>query len=141
MTEVVNTVTDSLVSVGIDNVDRFNGQTNARRLAADLFNDDFGSFSDKIDDKIEADLKTYLALTVANGRISLQPGQKRSVRVAMQWVIDLIRTDQDPIITPMPAVMNSVALMYMYQKHASFVKKSSTFTTTAKPSNFLPSSR
>ena len=47
MAAIVNTVTDLLASVGIDNVGQFNGLTNAQRLAADLFNDDFGSFIDK----------------------------------------------------------------------------------------------
>ena len=139
MAAVVNTVADLLASVGIDNVGQFNCQTNAERLASDMFNDDFGSFIDKTSVEIEADLKTYSALTIPNGQIRLQPGQKRSIKVAVQWVSDLIRTDQDHITTPIPAVMDSAMLTRRNKTHANFVKKSSTLATTAKPSDFLPS--
>ena len=79
MAAIVNTVTDLLESVRIDNVGQFNGLTNAQRVTADLFDDDFGSFIDKTETEIEADLKMYSALTIVNRKIRLQPGEKRSI--------------------------------------------------------------
>ena len=108
MAAVNNTVRNLLASIGIDGIALFNGETNAERLASDMFDDNFASCINKSDEDIDSDLKTYSSMTLLQGQIRLNPGSKRNLKVAIQWVKDLLRTDNDPITTLIPNVLNTV---------------------------------
>ena len=64
MAAVNNTVRDLLASIGIDDNAQFNGETNAERIANDMFDDNFTLFMDTSDEEIDSDLKTYSSLTL-----------------------------------------------------------------------------
>ena len=128
-----NTVRGLLTLVGVDDVDLFNGETQAQRLATDLFDDSFISCMYKSYEDIDSDLKTYAILTNAQGQIRLQPGVKRGIKSFVQWTRDMIRTNQDPMMIPVLA-FDIALLTRHYKSHASFVKKSSTMSSTANPS-------
>ena len=79
-----NTVRGLLTLAGVDDVLLFNGETQAQRLAQDLFHNSFLSCMDKLYDEIDSDLKSYSTLTVVQGQIRLQPGVKRAVKAFVQ---------------------------------------------------------
>ena len=64
---------------------------------------------DKSYEENEADIKSYSTLTVVRGQIHLQPETKHSIKAIVQWVRDLIRTDVDPGVGPLPIL--DVALL------------------------------
>ena len=74
---VAHTVLEVVIAIGIDNVALFEGQTQAKRIAEGIFEDDFESCIDKADSEIDNDLKMWSNLTLANGQIRLQPVQKK----------------------------------------------------------------
>ena len=102
----------------------------------DMFDNDFASCMDKSDEEIDSDLKTYSSMTILQGQIRLNPGSKRSLKAAIQWVKDLIRTDNDPTTTPIPNNLNTTELMRRSKTHVNFIKKSSSLSTTAMPDDF-----
>lgn len=59
------TVEDALVACGVSNVNMFNDQSDAERMAEDLLNDDFYSTMDKTFEELDEDFKTYANLTQA----------------------------------------------------------------------------
>ena len=62
-----NTVRILLALASVDDVLLFNGETQAQRLAQDLFDDSLLSCMDKSYEEIGSDLKSYSTLTVAQG--------------------------------------------------------------------------
>ena len=83
--------------------------------------------------EIDADLKSFSILTVYQGQIRLQPGTKRSLKALVQWVGDMIRTDQNPTTAP-PPILDTALLTRRYKKHKTFTKKTFTISDAAKPS-------
>ena len=136
----VNTVRQLLAIAGVDDTLLFNDETQAQRLASDLFDDTFASCMDKSYEEIDSDLKSYAQLTAAQGQIRLQPGVKRGIKAFVQWTRDMIRTDLDPAAVPI-AVFDIATLMRRYKSHENFVKKSSTISSTANPCQFTPSTK
>ena len=100
---VANTVRQLLAIAGVDDVQQFNGETQAQRLSADMFDDTFTSCMDKTYEELDSDLTMYSSLTVAQGQIRLQPGTKRGKKSFVQWTRDTIRTDRDPVTEPIVA--------------------------------------
>ena len=80
---MANTVRDALALCGINNVALFGGRTQAERIATEVYGDDFDACKDKTHDELKEDLKSYSQLTVANGRIRLNPGVKRNMKAFM----------------------------------------------------------
>ena len=80
------TVFDAMVQCGVDNVNLFNGDTAAERMAADIFGDNFSSCMDKTVEELHHDFKSYSELTQAQGQIRLTPGTKRYMKSFIQWV-------------------------------------------------------
>jgi hypothetical protein len=116
----------------------FNGDTASKRIAEELFDNDFLSCIDKEISEIEEDFKTYSALTVAQGQIRLHPGTKRQIKSFVQWVKDKVRTGQDPSITIFP-IVDTVALIRRHKSHLAFCEKSKRLSETAKPQMFTES--
>ena len=119
---VPNTVLDSVIACGVNNVLLFGGNTQAERISTDVFDDDFESCLFKSNEELKEDLKTYSSLTVAQGQIRLQPGVKRNLRAFIQWSKDRLRRSEDPTVTPFP-VATTPALIRREQAHARFVSK------------------
>ena len=59
------TVRMGMTECGVNDVDLFNGQTAAERLAEDLFDGAFETCLDKTHEELDADFKTYSDLTQA----------------------------------------------------------------------------
>ena len=74
------TIFDQLEACGTYNVDLFDSDTLAQRLAEQIFNDDYNIYMDKSFEKLEQNFKSYARLTVTEGRIRLLPGIKRSIK-------------------------------------------------------------
>ena len=119
---VPNTVLDSLIACGINNVQLFDGQTQAQRVATEVFDDDFESCRLKTSEEIKEDLKTYSSLTIGQGQIRLQPGVRRNLRAFVQWTKDRLRRSEDPAATPFP-VINTPDLIRREQVHLKYVQK------------------
>ena len=99
---VPNTVLDSVITCGVNNVALFGGLTQAQRIASEIFDNDFESCRFKTNEEVKEDLKAYSTLTVAQGQIRLQPGVKRNLRAFIQWTKDRLCRSKDPAATPFP---------------------------------------
>ena len=92
----VFTVLDAITLCGVNSNVLFNGDTQAQRIATEIFDDDHQSVMDKTIRELQDDFKSYSALTVANGQIRLTPGITRNIKAYMQWAQDCYRTDINP---------------------------------------------
>ena len=75
----LQTVHGAIIACGVIDPILFNGSTKAERIALEIFDDDFYSYMDKNINELDEDLKSYSALTVNNGQISITPGIKRNL--------------------------------------------------------------
>ena len=132
---MAHSVREALALCGINDVTLLGGQTQAQRIAAEVFGDDFNACKDKEQDELKEDLKSYGQLTVAQGRIRLNPGVKRNVQAFMHWCRDQSRRGIDPTTVVFP-VANSALLLRQEQTHSKFVIKSKRLIETAKPKVF-----
>ena len=71
------TVREAMAECGVDDTDLFEEKTQAERLVADLFSDDFHTCIDKTHAGLDSDFKTYSDLTQAQGQIRVTPGIKK----------------------------------------------------------------
>ena len=140
MAAPANTIRDALAACGVDNVAVVNGQTNAQRLAAEMFLDSFQVCMDKSYEDMKAELKIYATLTIAEGRIRVLPGVQNRIRAFIQWTRDCIRQDLDPAAVAFP-VGDVADLLYRKETHDNFVKQSSTLSESAKPRTFTKETR
>ena len=85
--------------------------------------------------QLNADLKLYSDMTVAEGRIRLNPRVKRNMKALIQWVNDEIRLDKDPENTVFP-IATVGDLLTRAKTHKDFVENSPTISEAAKPSQF-----
>ena len=76
MAAAAYTVREAMANIGIDDNSLWNGQTQAERIAAEVFDDDFNSCMDITSSEIDDSFKMYSALTVVNGQIRLRPNEK-----------------------------------------------------------------
>ena len=74
-------------------------------------------------------------MTVAEGRIRLNPRVKKNIKAFIQWSKDEIRLDRNPETTPFP-VGQVNDLMKRAKTHASFIDETSTMSESAKPVTF-----
>lgn len=123
------------MACGVSNMNMFNDQSDAARMAEDLFNDDFYSTMDKTFEELNEDFKTYANLTQAQGQIRINPGIRRNIKAFIQWSRDQIRVGQDPSTMQFP-VEQAPILIRRYKSHLAFMKKSSVMVETARPKSF-----
>jgi len=129
------TVFDAMINCRVDNNALFQQETQATRIARDIFNDDFNSCMNITYDEFDADLKSFSSLTAANGRITLNPQVKRNIKAFIQWTRDHIRTGVDPS-TQIFDVNMVIDLTTRNKLHQSFIDKSKTIMEAAKPKHF-----
>ena len=129
------TVLEAMIACGIDNNALFDGETQAARIASDIFDDTFTTCMDKSFKELDADFKTYSDLTQAQGQIRLLPGVKKRVKAFIQWSRDQIRQGLSPSHIPFPA-NETASLIRRYKTHQEFLEKSDTLASAAKPKQF-----
>eukprot|EP00978_Attheya_sp_CCMP212_P044971 scaffold329016_cov54-Attheya_sp.AAC.1 len=61
-------VHQAMTACGINDVDLFDGDTAAARMALDMFYNSFHSCMDKTFDEVDQDFKSYSSLTIAQGQ-------------------------------------------------------------------------
>jgi hypothetical protein len=62
-----------VVCAGVNDVNIFDGDTRAVRIAADLFRDDFSTCMDKGFTELNSEFKTYYDLNMAQGQVCASP--------------------------------------------------------------------
>ena len=122
---IPHTVFNAMVACGIDNVVVFQGQTQAERIAADIFDDTFTTCMDITFKELDEHFKTYSELSVAQGQIRIPPGTRKNMKAFVQWTRDEIRLGRDPSLTPFPLEQVSDCLR-RYKTHKKYVTDSKT---------------
>ena len=80
---------------------------------------------DKTYIKLDDDLKSYSALTTAQGQSRLSTGHKKKIKAFIQWTRYHIRLGIDPT-TVIISVANASDFIKRYKHHDAYVKKSKT---------------
>ena len=146
MADAPFTVRDALIACGVPDAPAFNGLTPPSRISGAIFNDEFISVIDVSFEEVDVTLKAYFQLTLAQGQIRLDPLVKKRIKAFIQWVRDMIRTSQDPAITPFP-VADTATLIRRHATHklfsdrASSVKAPDSFTAQTKWTDWYPTFR
>ena len=100
------TVLDAMIACEVDNVTLYNGDTQAARIASDIFDDDFQTCIDKSSTELDNDFKDYSVLTANQGQIRLRPSQKKNVKAFLHWVKHKYRIDEDPSLEAFNLIFN-----------------------------------
>ena len=140
---MAHTIQDALELCGVDNgalFGLFNAQTQAQRIAQDVFDGVFTSCMDKKVSELEDDWKTYAQLTIAQGQIRLRPATKKNIKALLQWTRDEIRMGRDPADTAFP-VHDAAQLIKRYTTHQQWLKKATDKASTAMPKQFTEQSK
>ena len=135
MAAVTFTVKYAMVACGCDDHTLNNSQLIAVRIAADIFDDNFESGVDISYSNLDEDLKSYSALTVANGQICLNPRTKKNIRAYIQWTRDKFRRGKDPTIVAFP-VADAQKYIKRQKIHEAWVKKSKSMAEVSTPAQF-----
>eukprot|EP00978_Attheya_sp_CCMP212_P037579 scaffold178764_cov38-Attheya_sp.AAC.1 len=125
-------VHQAMTACGINDVDLFDGDTAAARMALDMFNNSFHSCMDKTFDEVDQDFKSYSSLTIAQGQIRLSPGIRMRVKAFIQWTRDEVRLGLNPSNAPFPAQMRA-DFIRRYKTHLKFTRDQTTMADAAKP--------
>ena len=136
----VLTVVDAMIACGVENDGLFMNETQAQRLASDIFGDQFTSCLDVTFKELDEHFKTYSDLTVAQGQIRVRPGTRKNIKAFVQWTRDELRLGRDPTNTPFP-VENVSELIRRYKTHEKFLADSKTLSEAAKPDKFKESTK
>jgi uncharacterized membrane protein YgcG len=127
-----NPVIAALDACGIDNVSPFHGETQAARVAGDIFDNQFSTCMDIAFKELDDHFKTYGELTIAQGQIRFRPGTRKNLKAFVQWTRDEIRLGRDPSATPFPVELVS-DLIRRYKTHEKFQTDAKTLAEAAKP--------
>ena len=122
---------------GLDDDDLFQGQTDAQRVANRLFNDDFYMASNASDEELDAGFKYFRDLTVANGRLIIDPITRKKIKAFVQWTKDKVREGIDP--TSQPFVLGDYELIKLTNRieiHKAYMADVKTMSATTKPIEF-----
>ena len=120
---------------GVPDQPLFNGQGPAERIASEVFEDDFETCKTITKEDLYDNFKSYTNLTVANGRIVLNPLTKKRLHAMIEWSISLYRVRQDPYAQPFP-VAQSNAIIEKGKELKRYKDRAKTITDAAKPTTF-----
>ena len=134
------TVIDAMIACGVEHNALFMDETQAQRLANDIFDDRFDSCLDINFKELDDHFKTYSDLTVAQGQIPIRPGTRKNIKAFVQWTRDELRLGRDPSTTPFPIELVS-DLIRRYKTHQKFIDDSKTLAEAAKPDKFKESTK
>ena len=129
------TVVDAMSACGVDHDHLFMDETQAQRLANDIFDDLFTTCLDITYKELDEHFKTYSDLTAAQGQIRVRPGVRKNIKAFVQWTRDELRLGRDPSTTPFPIERVS-DLIRRYKTHEKFIADSKTLAEAAKPGKF-----
>ena len=130
-----NHVLDAVRACGVPDVPAFMGQGPAQRVASEIFEDDFTTCKNLTKEELNENFKSYSNLTIAGGRIVLNPLVKKRLHALLQWAIGLYRVGQDPNDQPFP-VIHANAILEKSKELKKFKDKAKTITDAAKPATF-----
>ena len=133
----MSSVHDAMVSCGVDDTagNTHEGRTQATRVASDIFFDSYDTVAKKSMTHLENEFKTYANLTVANGKIPLNPGIKNRIKAFVQWTRDEIRLGRNPARLAY-VTGDEARLLERMREHDRYVSESSTLASDAKPATF-----
>ena len=134
------TVADAMIACGVDHDVLFQDETQAQRLATDIFGNQFTACLDVTFKELDEHFKTYSDLTAAQGRIQTRPGVRKNIKAFVQWARDELRLGRDPAITPFP-VAQVADLIRRYKTHEKYLADSKTLSEAAKPEKFKESTK
>ena len=132
---VLFTVLDGMIACGMDNINLFQGSTQAQRFATDLFVGTFESTRDKSFEEIDSDIKSYSDLTQVQGQIRILPNVKRNIKAFVHWSQGQYRRGLNPASIPFP-IGDATTLLRNNKSHSIFVTKSKLIVNNAKPAKF-----
>lgn len=134
---VMSSVHDAMIACGVDDTaaNEFDGRTQAARVANDVFLDSFEMVARKSITQLMAEFKTYTSLTVANGRILLNPGIQNRIKAFIQWTRDEIRLGRNPASLAY-VTGDEARLLDRMREHDLYVKESAQLALDAKPEKF-----
>ena len=113
------TVRMAIADCGVDDVALFNGETEAERIAGDLFSNEFGTCVDKTDTDLKEEMNNFANLTIANGRIRVAPGVHIAMKGFMFWASHCLRQGINPSTLPFP-IANIATLTRQKKTHKKF---------------------
>ena len=131
----VFTVTQAMQQCGVPVAPLFGGQSPAQRVANQIFIDSFDTTLNVSIDEVDDAMTAFTKLTVANGRIPMQPGVKRRVKAFVQWSRSMLRNGRDPTLVAFP-VADIISLTQDLHTCTRFEKMSDTLVAQAKPKDF-----
>ena len=82
------TIVDAVVACGVDHDALFQDETQAQRLATDIFGNQFTACLDVTFKELDGHFKTYTDLTAAQGQIQSRPGVRKNMKAFVQWTRD-----------------------------------------------------
>ena len=129
------TVVDALIACGVNSPILFMDQTQAQRIASDIFDDTFASCKDITFKELDEHFKTYFDLSVAQGQIRLNPGVHKNIKAFMQWARDELRLGRNPNSTAFP-IARVTDLIRRYHTHEKYKTDSKTLAEAAKPEKY-----
>jgi hypothetical protein len=130
-----HTVLHALIACGVDNEVLFLEETQAQRIADDVFDNLFSTCMDITFKELDDHFKTYSDLTMAQGQIRLRPGIRKNIKAFVHWARDELRLGRDPNLSPFPVDQVS-DLIRRYKTHKKYLTDSKTLTEAAKPEKF-----
>ena len=128
-------IIDAMVACGVDNFYQWNGETAAARIADGIFGDEYDSVMATTMEEVVDLLKSYKDLTVANGRIVLQPHVNKRIKAFVQWARDELRMGKDPSDTLFPVADTNMYLKH-YSDHKKFIDNASATQKATEPQLF-----
>jgi hypothetical protein len=134
------TVVDAMVVCGVDHDILFLEETQATRLAGDIFLNQFSSCMDITFKELDEHFKAYSDLTIAQGQIRVRPGTRKNIKAFVQWTRDEIRLGRDPEMSPFP-IEQAGDLIRRYKTHEKFLTDVKTLSEAAKPDKFKESTK
>ena len=132
-------VIEASTACGVNNKALFMDQTQAQRIASDIFDNAFASCMDVTFKELDEHFKTYFDLTAAQGQIRLNPGIRKNIKAFVQWTRDEIRLGREPGDTAFP-IDQITDLIRRYHTHEKYKTDSRTLAEAAKPEKFKEAS-
>ena len=134
------TVVDAMVTCGLDHDAVFQEETQAQRLASDIFGNQFSACLDVTFKELDEHFKTYGDFTAAQGRIQIRVGARKNIKAFVQWTRDELRLGRNPAMTPFP-IAQVADLIRRYKTHEKYLTDSKTLSDAAKPDKFKESTK
>ena len=120
MAAAAQTVHMGVALCGINDVNLFQGQTPAQRIATEMFADQFETMIDITETNVTTNLTLFLQMLAGGGRIRLSPGDKQALLSFIGWTRHMIRLGIDPSTIPFP--IGDAAMWFRIDKtHKMFI--------------------